>query len=81
MTGPRTCFKPLPAMIDEINRHLIGWSRYFGRGYPRAAFRHINWCMRDRLTRHLQRRSQRPFKPPEGMSSYAHLRKMGLVYS
>jgi RNA-directed DNA polymerase len=80
MTGPKMCFKPIRVMIDEINRHLIGWSRYFGRGYPRAAFRQINSYARERLTRQLQRRSQRPYRPPKGVSWYAHLGKLGLVY-
>ena len=31
-----------------------------------------------RLTRHLRRRSQRPFRPPEGQSFYAVLRALGL---
>jgi hypothetical protein len=31
-----------------------------------------------RLTRHLQRRSQRPFRPPEGQTFYAALRALGL---
>jgi hypothetical protein len=30
------------------------------------------------LTRHLQRRSQRSFRPPEGMSYYAQLQRLGL---
>lgn len=80
MTGPKMCFKPVRVMIDEINRHLRGWSRYFGQGYPRVAFRRINAFARARLIRHLQRRSQRPYRPPKGTTWYAHLHKLGLVY-
>ena len=29
---------------------------------------------------HLRRRSQRPFRPPEGSSCYDHLDKLGLRY-
>ena len=32
-----------------------------------------------RLIQHLQRRSQRPFRPPEGMRSYEYFRKVGLI--
>jgi RNA-directed DNA polymerase len=80
MTGPRMCFKPLPGMIAELNRHLVGWANYFSFGYPRMAYREVNWYVRYRLAIHLRRRSQRPFKPPSGVSLYEHLKRMGLVY-
>jgi RNA-directed DNA polymerase len=68
MTGASQCWKPLPRMIQELNRHLGGWANYFGYGYPAKAFRKINWYVRERLTQHLRRRSQRPFRPPEGVT-------------
>ena len=80
MTAPRNCFKPAWGLIAEINRHLKGWSNYFKRGYPRQVFRHINSFTRERLTRHLKRRSQRSFKPPKGVTYYAQLERLGLVY-
>jgi RNA-directed DNA polymerase len=80
MTGPEMCFKSIKMLIDEVNRHLKGWSRYFNRGYPRDAFRQINGFVRERLTRHLKRRSQRPFRPPQGVTWYAQLERLGLVY-
>lgn len=63
MTGPDRCFVPIPALIAQINQHLRGWSNHFGKGYPRQAFRRINAFVRARLIRHLNRRSQRPFRP------------------
>ena len=78
MTGPKQCFKPIPVLIDEINRHLRGWSNYFGKGYPRAAFRHVNRYAQERLTRHLKRRSQRPYRSAEGVTWYAQLARLGL---
>jgi RNA-directed DNA polymerase len=80
MTGPNMCFKPIVTLIAEIDRHLKGWSNYFDRGYCRDAFRQINCFVRERLTRHLKRRSQRPYRPPEGVTWYAQLEKLGLVY-
>ena len=80
MTGPRMCFKPIRVMIEEINRHLVGWGRYFNQGYPRHAFRQVNRFTRDRLVRHLKRRSQRPYRPPKGVTWYAQLERLGLVY-
>jgi len=80
MTSPRMCFKPIPALIREVNRHLNGWSNYFSFGYPRMAMRQINWYSRKRLFKHLKRRSQRPYHPPQGVSVYRHLSDLGLVY-
>lgn len=79
MTGPGMCFKPIPDLVRDLNRHLKGWTAYFQLGYPRAAFRRIGWYVRDRLVRHLRRRSQRPFRPAEGTSYYQHLTALGLV--
>jgi RNA-directed DNA polymerase len=80
MTGPRYCFKPIPRMIRDVNRVLKGWAGYYSQGYPAMAYRHVNWHVRERLTQHLRRRSQRPFKPPEGVTYYAKLDQLGLVY-
>ena len=80
MTGKEMCFKPLPMMVAELNQHLQGWSNYFFFGYPREAFREINSYVRYRLACHLKRRSQRPYRPPEGTTLYGHLKQMGLVY-
>ena len=80
MTGPDQCFTPMPELIERINRQMRGWANYFSVGYPRMAHRHINRYVRERLTRHAQRRSQRGYKPAEGMSFYEHFKKMGLVY-
>jgi RNA-directed DNA polymerase len=80
MTGKEMCFKPLPKMVDELNRHLQCWANYFSFGYPRKAFREINSYVRYRLASHLKRRSQRPFRTPEGTTLYGYLKKMGLVY-
>jgi len=80
MTGPRYCFKPIPRLIRDVNRVLEGWSGYYSQGYPAMAYRHVNAYVRGRLTQHLKRRSQRPFKPPQGMTYYAKLDQLGLVY-
>jgi RNA-directed DNA polymerase len=78
MTGPGQCFQPIPKLIVCLNRQLDGWANYFRFGYPKEAFRKINWYVRDRLKRHLRRRSQRPFRPPEGRTYYEHLHQLGL---
>jgi RNA-directed DNA polymerase len=79
MTNSHQCFKPIPTLIGELNRHLKGWANYFSFGYPRGAYWEIDWFVRGRLIRHLQRRSQRPFHPPKGEAWYTHLKRLGLV--
>jgi RNA-directed DNA polymerase len=79
MTDRHQCFQPLPDLIGELNRHLKGWQNYFHFGYPRQAFREINSYVRGRLTQHLKRRSQRPFRPAKGVTYYRHFQRMGLV--
>ena len=80
MTSPNQCFKPIPALVCQINRHLRGWVNYYGYGYHRMAFRQINRYVRCRFAVHLNRRSQRRFRPPEGKTLYRHLSDLGLVY-
>jgi len=80
MTGPEQSRTPLPDLIQRINRHLKGWGNYFSVGYPRQARREINSFARERLTHHLQRRSQRSYQPPKDRSFYEQLNRMGLIY-
>ena len=80
MISKERCFVPLPQLIEEVNRHLTGWANYFSYGYPRKGFRQIDTYVRQRLTKHARRRSQRPFRPAKGMSYHEHFRRMGLVY-
>ena len=79
MTDHRQCYKPIPRLVEELNRHLKGWKNYFDFGYPRQAFRDVNTYVHDRLWQHLRRRSQRPFRPPEGVSFYKQVQCFGLV--
>jgi RNA-directed DNA polymerase len=79
MTDHRQCAKPIPQLIEGLNRHLKGWKNYFDFGYPSVAFGEIHTYVRDRLTQHLRRRSQRPFRPPEGVSYYEQIQRFGLV--
>jgi RNA-directed DNA polymerase len=73
-------FVPVTRLIEIVNRQQRGWANYFSFGYPRKAMREMNWYVLHRLVGHLRRRSQRPFRPPEGRSYYRHLKQLGLIY-
>jgi RNA-directed DNA polymerase len=79
LTGRQSRCMPATEMIGEVNCWMRGWAAYFRHGYPRKAFRQVNYFVFGRLAGHLRRRSQRPFRPPEGRSLYAHLQALGLV--
>ena len=70
---------PIPQLLEELNRNLRGWGNNFCFGYPRQAFNTINSYVHWRLWKHLRRRSQRPYRPPKGMTVYAHLKQLGLI--
>jgi hypothetical protein len=78
MTGYTQSHKPLPRLIAELNRHLRGWGNYFSFGRPQSAYGCINTFVLNRLYRHVGRRSQRPFRPPEGKTHTQQFRRMGL---
>lgn len=77
-TGSSKCFKPTPKVVDDLNYFLRGWSNYFEYGYPRKAFRDLGHYTRKRMVTHLNRRSQRKYHRPKGMSHYQYLQTLGL---
>ena len=79
MTDRRQRSKPIPVLIGELNRHLEGWMNYFSFGYPSSAYCAIERYIRDRPIQHLQRRSQRPHRPPQGTQWLQHLARLGLI--
>ena len=81
MTGRRQGCTPIPQLIDRLNRQRKGWATYFSLGYPRAAYRKINWHVGYRLANHLKHhRSQRPYQLPEGMPYCEHLHRLGFEF-
>jgi RNA-directed DNA polymerase len=79
LTSPCLNYKTPAEVVDGLNRHLEGWANYFRYGHPRVAFGKVNWFVNCRMYRHLAHRSQRKYRPPAGVSVYAHLQAMGLV--
>lgn len=80
LTSSQWCFQPIDEKIEQLNRHLRGWANYFSFGYPSLAYRQINTFVRQRLIIHLKHRSQRPYRPPEGVSWFEQLKRLQLVY-
>jgi RNA-directed DNA polymerase len=78
LTSPQRCGVPIPELIGSVNQALGGWGNYFRHGYPRQSFHRLNWFVVTRLTRHLRRRSQRPYRPAEGVTFYDQLQRLGL---
>jgi RNA-directed DNA polymerase len=78
-TSARWGWLPLPALIDQLNRHLRGWGNYFRNGHPQHSFRRMDYYVRDRLAQHLRRRSQRRYRPPADKTLYRHLQELGLL--
>jgi len=79
-TGPKMCYKPTPAVVRDLNTYLKGWCGYFKYGYPSKGFRSLGHFTRGRMHRHLNRRSQRKYHRPKGMSTYQYLQKLGLLH-
>ena len=80
LTNKKYCYLPINELIEKINEQLRGWKQYFSKGYPRMAYRKINMYARECIINHLRKRSQRHYRPPEGVSYYKHVYKLGLIY-
>lgn len=80
LLSSRTSFVPIPELIESLNLQLAGWKNYFFKGYPRKAFRKMNNYICGKVIKHLNRRSQRPYRPPQGVTWYQHIyRNLGLI--
>jgi RNA-directed DNA polymerase len=79
-TGPRWGWLPLPSLIGRVNQTLRGWCAYFRHGHPHRVFYRLDGFLLNRLRQHLNRRSQRPYRPPKHEVLDAHLRRKGLQF-
>jgi RNA-directed DNA polymerase len=66
LTSGRWCCLPIDEVVGRLNQFLTGWSQYFRYGYPKEAFRSIDYHIYKRMMQYLERQSQRPFRPPKG---------------
>lgn len=79
LTGPRRRSRPIPELIGEVNRFLLGWRNYFNFGYPKKTFKDVSHYSDLRMENHLKRRSQRGYHWPKNITYYRHLRDLGLL--
>ena len=73
LTAKRRSSIPAVVLVQQLNVTLAGWKQYFSYGYPRRAHRAVTGYTLLRLGYHLRRRSQRPCRPPAGMTWYGFL--------
>lgn len=78
LTASHRGLVPVRILVRDVTRYLRGWGQYFSYGYPRRMYNRADSFVLQRLVRHLQRRSQRPFRPSEGKSFLTHLQSLGL---
>ena len=72
--------RPIWEVIDELNDVLRGWKIYFQYGYPRRAFRSVNFYVLMSFRRFLRRKSQRVCRPfRKGETLYHGIRRYGFV--
>jgi RNA-directed DNA polymerase len=79
LTSARYCWMPIKDVVDRTNALLRGWLAYFSKGQPAKARASLVRFAEERLIRHLRRRSQRPYRPPEGVSFFQHVHDLGLI--
>lgn len=79
LTSARHCWMPIADVVDRVNALLRGWLGYFSCGHPANARWNLVRFAETRIVRHLRRRSQRPYRPPEGVSFYQHVHDLGLI--
>ena len=78
LTGPRHCHKPAKQLIEDLNKHLVGWKNYYKIGYCRREFRKLNRFIFLRVHKHLDRRSQRGYRRRHKGSRYEFGLHLGL---
>jgi RNA-directed DNA polymerase len=79
LTSARFCWMPIKDVVERVNALLRGWLAYFSKGHPAKARRTLVRFAEQRLIGHLRRRSQRPYRPPEGVSFFQHVHDLGLI--
>lgn len=79
LTEAKHCFLPPEDVVKRVNAFLRGWLGYFSLGYPAHARWNLVRFAEERIATHLRRRSQRPYRPPEGVPLQQFAHDLGLI--
>lgn len=79
LTSAKYCFMPARDVIQRVNAALRGWLGYYSKGHPANARWDLVRFAEKRIAAHLRRRSQRPYRPPKGVSLFQHAHDLGLI--
>lgn len=77
LTSHKLGFIGIDQLMNRINQFTRGWTNYFRLGHPGKAFNEIGGYIGEKIIKHLERRSQKGYKPPKGDKWHHHLQKMG----
>jgi len=70
---------PLAELIRRLNHYLRGWAEYFRLGYPQWMLAKLQNGIEGRLVQSCLRRSQRPMRPPAGLTYRQWFAELGLI--
>lgn len=70
---------PLAELIRQLNLYMRGWSEYFRLGYPKWMMAKLQNGIEGRLVKSCLCRSQRPMRPPAGLTYRQWFTELGLT--
>ena len=80
LTDRRSRWMAPRSLVQRVNEQLRGWWGYFGYGSCRLAAKDMTFMAAGRIYHSLRRRSQRPYRLPEGQTWYRHIhQELGLI--
>jgi RNA-directed DNA polymerase len=79
LTSAKYGFMPVPLVVKRVNAFLRGWLKYFSTGHPARVRWNLVRFTENRIATHLRRRSQRPYRPPDGVTLHQHAHDLGLI--
>lgn len=80
LVNAQRTYVPIAELINRVNRQVGGWKNYFNHFHHGVQFQRMNYFLCQRVVKHLKRRSQRPVRPPNGVTWYGFVyNNLGLI--
>jgi RNA-directed DNA polymerase len=80
LVNAQRTYVPIAELINRVNRQVGGWKNYFNHFHHGVQFQRMNYFLCQRVVKHLKRRSQRPVRPPIGVTWYGFVyNNLGLI--